>query len=133
MAKQKKTNRIQKQVGKAKKRASDCLYCLPSSSCFGSSPDFRPQRATVTSKLFHLHTNLELPLHQKGDPVVSHPGYTLLYDEEHEQPRWVAYHLSREELYGSHDRGMTSGSILPSLPAQQHWTITEAAAMIAAT
>jgi endonuclease G len=49
--------------------------------------------------------DLELPLYQKGELVVHHPGYTLLYDEEHEQARWVAYHLSREELYGSHDRG----------------------------
>ncbi len=48
---------------------------------------------------------LELPSFEKSELVVSHPGYTLSYDEEHEQARWVAYHLSREELYGSFERG----------------------------
>ena len=50
-------------------------------------------------------TGLELPSFEKTELVVSHPGYTLSYDEEHEQARWVAYHLSREELYGSFERG----------------------------
>lgn len=32
--------------------------------------------------------------------VVRHKGYTLAYDERHEQARWVAYVLTRERLDG---------------------------------
>lgn len=32
--------------------------------------------------------------------VVRHEGYTLLYDENHEQARWVAYLLTKERLKG---------------------------------
>ncbi|MBO4588178.1 MAG: DNA/RNA non-specific endonuclease [Bacteroidales bacterium] len=32
--------------------------------------------------------------------VVRHEGYTLLYDESHEQARWVAYLLTRDRLKG---------------------------------
>lgn len=106
MAKQKKTNRIQKQVGKAKKRGKRLLILLAVLIVLWIftlifAPNEQPSLQSSSTYI----QDLELPLHQKGDPVVSHPGYTLLYDEEHEQPRWVAYHLSREELYGSHDRG----------------------------
>lgn len=106
MAKQKKTNRIQKQVGKAKKRGKRLLILLAVLIVLWIltlifAPNEQPSLQSSSTYI----QDLELPLHQKGDPVVSHPGYTLLYDEEHEQPRWVAYHLSREELYGSYDRG----------------------------
>ncbi|MDX9824193.1 MAG: DNA/RNA non-specific endonuclease [Sphaerochaeta sp.] len=102
MAKQKKTNRLQKQAGKAKKRGKRLLILLAILIVLWIltlvfAPAAQPSSAYVQ--------DLELPLYQKGELVVRHPGYTLLYDEEHEQARWVAYHLSREELYGSHDRG----------------------------
>ena len=32
--------------------------------------------------------------------VVRHEGYTLLYDENHVQARWVAYLLTKERLKG---------------------------------
>ena len=35
-----------------------------------------------------------------GCQVVRHAGYTLAYDECHEQARWVAYVLTRERLKG---------------------------------
>ncbi len=102
MAKQKKTNRLQKQAGKAKKRGKRLLILLAILIVLWIltlvfAPAAQPSSAYVQ--------DLELPLYQKGELVVRHPGYTLLYDEEHEQARWVAYHLSRVELYGSHDRG----------------------------
>ncbi len=48
---------------------------------------------------------LELPASRPGDIIVEHIGYTLCYNEEHEQPDWVAYELTREEVYGAEDRG----------------------------
>ncbi len=48
--------------------------------------------------------NLELPANPEDLPITRHTGFFLLYDEEHEQPVWVAYHLSQEELYGSAKR-----------------------------
>ena len=51
------------------------------------------------------YTNLELPLPVKGEQIVSHTGYILSYNEEAEQPSYVAYELTREEVYGALDRG----------------------------
>ncbi len=48
--------------------------------------------------------NLELPANPDGKPITRHTGFSLLYDEDHEQPVWVAYHLTQEELYGTSSR-----------------------------
>ncbi len=48
---------------------------------------------------------LELPAPRPGDVIVTHTGYTLSYNEEHEQPNWVAYELTPAEVYGAEDRG----------------------------
>ncbi len=48
--------------------------------------------------------DLELPSYEEGALVVSHPGYTLRYEEEHEQASWVAYRLTRADLYGEAER-----------------------------
>ncbi len=48
--------------------------------------------------------DLELPYYEKGAIVVSHPGYTLRYEEEHEQASWVAYRLTQADLYGEANR-----------------------------
>ena len=47
---------------------------------------------------------LEIPLLEEGDILTIHTGYTLAYDEEHEQAKWVAYELTRDEVYGIHER-----------------------------
>ena len=42
---------------------------------------------------------LVIPKYQASDgSVVAHHGYTLCYSEEHEQPLWVAYVLTPEEV-----------------------------------
>ena len=41
--------------------------------------------------------NLELPLITKQDVVIKHIGYTLSYNEKHEQANWVAYELTADE------------------------------------
>ena len=58
-----------------------------------------------------------------GCQVVRHVGYTLAYDEYHEQPRWVAYILTRERVHGTvsrkgndrflPDTTITTGSAVP--------------------
>lgn len=48
--------------------------------------------------------DLEIPANPEGLPITRHTGFSLLYEEDHEQPVWVAYHLTQEELYGTASR-----------------------------
>ncbi|MFZ4726822.1 MAG: DNA/RNA non-specific endonuclease [Paludibacter sp.] len=43
------------------------------------------------------NVKLELPLFTKQDVVIKHIGYTLSYNEKHEQANWVAYELTAAE------------------------------------
>ena len=45
-----------------------------------------------------------LPALENGESVVSHKAYSLVYSEADEQPRWVAYMLTRERSYGEAPR-----------------------------
>ena len=47
---------------------------------------------------------LELPKTNLWDKIVSHSGYSLLYNESHEQANWVAYELTKEETNKIFDR-----------------------------
>lgn len=47
---------------------------------------------------------LALPGLMPGDVVVTYTGFSLVYSEEHEQAKWVAYVLTKEEAAGGHDR-----------------------------
>jgi endonuclease G, mitochondrial len=47
---------------------------------------------------------LEIPMLREGDTLVLHKGFALVYNEAHEQPDWVAYELTRDEVYGIYDR-----------------------------
>lgn len=42
--------------------------------------------------------NLELPKPIDGEKIIRHTGYTLSYNEEAEQPSYVAYELTRAEV-----------------------------------
>ncbi len=48
--------------------------------------------------------DLELPTPVNGAQIVKHTGYTLSYNEEYEVPNYVAYELTREEVYGGGSR-----------------------------
>ena len=48
--------------------------------------------------------DLELPAPRDSDTIISHTGYRLVYNEEHEQADWVAYELTRAEVMGEIDR-----------------------------
>jgi endonuclease G, mitochondrial len=41
----------------------------------------------------------EIPAVSMNDAVITHAGFSLLYSEPHEQAKWVAYDLTREETW----------------------------------
>jgi len=47
---------------------------------------------------------LEIPKTEAGDIIVGHTGFSLLYNEDHEQACWVAYELTREKAAKVYDR-----------------------------
>jgi endonuclease G, mitochondrial len=59
-----------------------------------------------TSNNFILDTSqkLELPKITSQDDVIKHTGYSLLYDEYHEQAAWVAYALTKVKTQKKHKR-----------------------------
>jgi len=48
--------------------------------------------------------NLMIPKGYNDTEIISHQGYILSYSEEAEQAYWVAYLLTRNELYGEAER-----------------------------
>ena len=54
-------------------------------------------KATTLSKL-------EIPKTNPKDIIITHTGFTLLYNETHEQASWVAYELSKEETNKIYER-----------------------------
>jgi endonuclease G, mitochondrial len=69
-----------------------------------------------------LYCQTELPKTNKKEQVVYHSGFTLSYNEIHEQASWVAYELTAEELIKKVNRSnnfkidpkIKTGSALPS-------------------
>lgn len=103
----KQTSNIDKKVKKAKKRGKKLLILLAIlvvlfiiTMLLTPSEDEYYAPSTTSGAII----GLELPASRPGDIVVEHTGYTLCYNEEHEQPDWVAYELTREEVYGAEDR-----------------------------
>jgi endonuclease G len=52
------------------------------------------------TKLF----NLEIPKTNPKETIIKHTGFSLLYNETHEQATWVAYELTKEETNKTFDR-----------------------------
>jgi endonuclease G len=48
--------------------------------------------------------NIEIPAHQANEILISHAGYTLLYNEKYEQANWVAYELTSAETNSIYNR-----------------------------
>lgn len=44
---------------------------------------------------------LAIPSRVKDDIVIQHTGFTLSYNEYHEQPNWVAYLLTADKVFGN--------------------------------
>ena len=51
-----------------------------------------------------LNLHPDIPKVCKSDVVVSHVGYSFLYNEEHEQASWMAYELTKEETTKAFER-----------------------------
>lgn len=49
-------------------------------------------------------SNIEFPKTNKNDVVISHAGFSLVYNEEHEQAAWVAYELTAQETQKAFER-----------------------------
>lgn len=49
-------------------------------------------------------SHLEIPSIGSSDAVIIHTGYSLLYNEQHEQAAWVAYELTKEETHNQFER-----------------------------
>lgn len=59
---------------------------------------------------------LAIPAYTKDDIIVQHTGYTLCYSEEHEQPFWVAYLLTADEVFASEASREDNFMEDPSIP-----------------
>jgi len=59
-------------------------------------------------------SHLEIPKTSVGDHIITHAGYSLLYNEHHEQASWVAYELTRGNTvkhFGRSDKFIEDPSI----------------------
>lgn len=59
---------------------------------------------------------LALPAYTKDDIIVQHTGYTLCYSEQDEQPYWVAYVLTADEVFSSNSERDDNFHEDPSIP-----------------
>lgn len=59
---------------------------------------------------------LALPAYTKADTVVQHTGYTLCYSEEDEQPYWVAYVLTADEVFSDNAQRADNFHEDPAIP-----------------
>ena len=103
--KKKKNSVVTKRVGKAKKQGKKLLILLLILAVLWIvTLVFAPNEVAYQSGNATYIEDLEIPANPKGLPITRHTGFSLLYDEDHEQPLWVAYHLTKEELYGTANR-----------------------------
>ena len=49
-------------------------------------------------------THLEYPAVLPNEKIISHTGYSFVYSEEHEQAKWIAYELTKEETNSLFER-----------------------------
>lgn len=49
-------------------------------------------------------SRLEIPSTSTNDQIINHTGYSLLYNELHEQASWVAYELTKDETISKYER-----------------------------
>ena len=103
--KKKKNSVMTKKVGKAKKLGKRLLILLlVLVVLWVVTLIFAPTEVAYQSTSTTYIEDLELPANPDGLPINRYNGFSLLYNEDHEQPVWVAYHLTREELYGTDKR-----------------------------
>lgn len=47
---------------------------------------------------------LQIPETKRGEKIICHSSYCFVYDEDYEQSKWVAYHLTSEMVNGEEPR-----------------------------
>lgn len=78
---------------------SSIIKSLPSILLLSFQLLFLPQEnlSFKNNLLFYLAQDLCIPELALEDEVIKHPGFYLVYNEEHEQADWVAYELTQEK------------------------------------
>jgi endonuclease G len=65
---------------------------------------------TISGQIFQLsaqkrkYQSLEIPAVNRGETIICHSSYCFVYDEEHEQSKWVAYKLDKSMVQGEEPR-----------------------------
>jgi len=104
-ASEKKNSIVTRKVRKAKKLGKRLLLLvLVLIVLWVVTLVFAPTEVAYQSGSSTYIEDLELPANPEALPITRHTGFSLLYDEDYEQPIWVAYHLTQEELYGTSER-----------------------------
>lgn len=71
---------------------------------FSQSAQVKPDNTSLKQLKASAIPHLEIPKTGPQDELVIHAGFTLLYNEKHEQASWVAYELTKEETTSKFER-----------------------------
>lgn len=90
----------------------DTLAALPKS--VASAAPTKPQKSRSQKSTGKKQRPLELPARMQHTPerIISHTGFTLSFNREHNAPNWVAWQLTDEEAQGTKPR---ANDFLPDL------------------
>ena len=83
------------------------VYAFQSSAETSSSPQTGNQNEEEQKQEIIPESNiphLEYPAILPNEKIISHTGYSLVYSEEHEQAKWIAYELTKEETNSLFER-----------------------------
>jgi len=58
----------------------------------------------VSINVYSQGYNFEIPAISKGEQIIHHHGYSLSYNEKHEQANWVAYELTTDKTVARYSR-----------------------------
>ena len=84
---------------------------------------FTPDQPGSTSQARQGNSRLlELPATHKGELIIYHIAYTLSFNTEHNNPNWVAWELTREEVNG---QGRRANDFKPDSILKEQYRVTE--------
>lgn len=62
------------------------------------------EKLAEKAKISNEYEEVHLPVYVDDETLIRHPHFTLRYNESHEQAEWVAYKLTKEQIYGDNQR-----------------------------
>ncbi|MNJ86585.1 Nuclease precursor [compost metagenome] len=80
------------------------LYVLFPALVFSQAASVKPDTTALKQLKASPVTNLEIPKTGLKEEIITHAGYSLVYNEKHEQASWVAYELTKEETQSKFKR-----------------------------